>query len=75
MQTAARQRGFDTNHINDIDIAESCRREGQGGPCLTDAALVTAPDAPFVNWPLRRYPNIAAAIIAARVARWHCTSV
>jgi hypothetical protein len=30
---------------------------------------------PFANVPLRRNPNDAAAIIAATVARGHCTSV
>jgi hypothetical protein len=32
------------------------------------------PTVRFVNWPLRRGPNIAAAIVAAEVARGHGTS-
>ena len=33
------------------------------------------PTLPFVDMPLRRDPNIAAAIIAACVTRGHCTSL
>jgi hypothetical protein len=33
------------------------------------------PTLPFANLPLRRNPNDAAAIIAAKVTRGHCTSV
>ncbi len=33
------------------------------------------PTLPFVNPPLRRNPNDAAAIIAAKVTRGHSTSV
>jgi hypothetical protein len=33
------------------------------------------PTLPFAEMPLRRNPNDAAAIIAAKVSRGHCTSV
>jgi len=44
------------------------------GPCLTDAAARLLPTVWFVNWPLRRGPNAAAAIIAAKVSPGHGTS-
>jgi hypothetical protein len=54
---------------------ETLTGRGQGGPCLTDAAQEAAPGAAVRNLPLRRDPNDAAAIIAAKVTRGHLTSV
>ena len=49
---------------------ESCAGSGQGGPCLTDAARGAASGRAVRGLPLRRGPNDAAAILAAKLARW-----
>jgi len=53
--------------------------QASGGAKVGHASLMRPdrplPTVPFVSLPLRRNPNVAAAIIAARVARGHCTSV
>jgi hypothetical protein len=54
---------------------EALAGRGQAGPCLTDAAQEAAPDAAVRHLPLRRNPNDAAAIIAARTSRGHFTSL
>src|SRR5262245_22880044 len=51
-------------------LQKSFAGSGQGGPCLTDAARGAASGRAVRGVPLRRGPNDAAAIIAAKLARW-----
>jgi hypothetical protein len=70
---AARRQPLSQNVVKGKSM-EALAGRGQGGPCLTDAARSAAPDALVRYLPLRRNPNIAAAIIAAWVTRWHRAS-